>query len=700
MSTIITRIGKGSPLTNVEVDTNFTNLNTDKLEAATTATLTNKTINLTSNTLVATSAQIAAAVTDETGTGSLVFANSPTLVTPALGTPASGVVTNLTGTASININGTVGATTASTGAFTTLAYTGTLTGGTGVINIGSGQLYKDASGNVGIGTSSPGATASSGVSFVPGSTTFGVFTGSNGTGSIRLINNGGGSNLTADTICGNISFFGRFNGTLSGANDVSSIRGVYTGNGTTRSGDLRFLTINNGSEGERMRIDSAGNVGIGTSSPLDKLGVFGSGSTTGIAAAEFGYSATTQIAARIAIQDWGGVTQSPVLDLRRFTGTAQNHGTARIGCDASANLRFFTNLQTSNTPATTERMRITSAGNVGIGTSSPAASGRATLQVENASLSQSSSDVSNLHLMSNAYRDSENAYRYISTGFAARYQHADGRHLWFTAVSGTAGNTVSFTERMVIDSAGNVGIGTTSPTEKLQVAGSIRVTSNASDFNVTGGQFDFITDTVRIAAYNSAGGYVTFYTNASGGSVNERARITPSGDLLVGKTSSAAETKGCELRSGFATLTSDADVALFLRRNTNNGDIVQFRSAAALVGSISVTGSATAYNTSSDYRLKNTVAPITGALAKVALLKPCTYKWNADGSDGEGFIAHELAEVVPQCVTGQKDAVDAEGKPQYQGIDTSFLVATLTAALQEAVAEINSLKARLDAANL
>jgi hypothetical protein len=73
------------------------------------------------------SANLAAAVTDETGTGALVFANSPTLVTPALGTPASGVVTNLTGTASININGTVGATTASTGAFTTLSASGAIT---------------------------------------------------------------------------------------------------------------------------------------------------------------------------------------------------------------------------------------------------------------------------------------------------------------------------------------------------------------------------------------------------------------------------------------------------------------------------------------------------------------------------------------------------------------------------------------------
>ena len=91
---------------------------------------------------------------------------------------------------------------------------------------------------------------------------------------------------------------------------------------------------------------------------------------------------------------------------------------------------------------------------------------------------------------------------------------------------------------------------------------------------------------------------------------------------------------------------------------------------------------------------------MAGALAKVQALKPCTYNWKADGSDGEGFIAHELAEVVPGCVTGEKDAVDAQGNPQYQGIDVSFLVATLTAAIKEQQAIIESLKARLDAANL
>ena len=105
------------------------------------------------------------------------------------------------------------------------------------------------------------------------------------------------------------------------------------------------------------------------------------------------------------------------------------------------------------------------------------------------------------------------------------------------------------------------------------------------------------------------------------------------------------------------------------------------------------TASTTAYNTSSDYRLKENVAPMTGALDKVASLKPVTYNWKVDGSDGQGFIAHELAEVCPDAVHGEKDAVDAEGKPVYQGIDTSFLVATLVAAIQELKAEVDALKA-------
>jgi hypothetical protein len=118
---------------------------------------------------------------------------------------------------------------------------------------------------------------------------------------------------------------------------------------------------------------------------------------------------------------------------------------------------------------------------------------------------------------------------------------------------------------------------------------------------------------------------------------------------------------------------------------------------ATTTGTVQVTGTTTAYNTTSDYRLKQNIQPMTGALAKVAALKPVTYTWKLDGSLGEGFIAHELAEVVPQAVGGEKDAVDRDGNIKPQGIDTSFLVATLTAAIQEQQAMIEELKAKVAA---
>jgi hypothetical protein len=114
-------------------------------------------------------------------------------------------------------------------------------------------------------------------------------------------------------------------------------------------------------------------------------------------------------------------------------------------------------------------------------------------------------------------------------------------------------------------------------------------------------------------------------------------------------------------------------------------------------GTVAVSGTTTAYNTSSDYRLKEDVQPMTGALAKVALLKPVTYKWKSDGTDGEGFIAHELAEICPNAVTGEKDAVKEDNSIMPQGIDTSFLIATLTAAIQELKAELDTVKAELAA---
>jgi hypothetical protein len=131
---------------------------------------------------------------------------------------------------------------------------------------------------------------------------------------------------------------------------------------------------------------------------------------------------------------------------------------------------------------------------------------------------------------------------------------------------------------------------------------------------------------------------------------------------------------------------------------TSGTAYAQFGYNGAGIGSITQNGTtAVAYNTSSDYRLKENIAPMTGALATVSQLKPVTYSWKADGSDGQGFIAHELQEVMPDCVTGEKDAVDAEGNPVHQGIDTSFLVATLTAAIQELKAIVDAQAVRIAA---
>jgi len=205
-------------------------------------------------------------------------------------------------------------------------------------------------------------------------------------------------------------------------------------------------------------------------------------------------------------------------------------------------------------------------------------------------------------------------------------------------------------------------------------------------------------------SYTHASDAMKFFTVST-----ERARIDSSGNFFVGTTShlyantSRANIKAVASSYGatISSLTAGYQSLTLLNEATSGTrSFVQFSlnaNGSTDVGSITSTGTTTVYGTTSDYRLKENIAPMTGALAKVAQLKPVTYKWKSDGSDSQGFIAHELQAVVPECVTREKDAVDADGKPQYQGIDTSFLVATLTAALQEAHELIKNLEQRVAA---
>jgi hypothetical protein len=199
--------------------------------------------------------------------------------------------------------------------------------------------------------------------------------------------------------------------------------------------------------------------------------------------------------------------------------------------------------------------------------------------------------------------------------------------------------------------------------------------------------------------YNAPSG-----TAASGITFTPRMTLDASGNLLLGTTNTVIwnTTNTGVVVGGVSApaiqISRNADACLLLNRIGNDGDVAIFARQGAAVGGISVNTSSTSFNTSSDYRLKENIVPMTGALATVAQLKPVTYKWKVDGSNGQGFIAHELQAVVPDCVTGEKDAVDEDGKPKYQGVDTSFLVATLVSAIQELKAEVDSLKQQLNGA--
>lgn len=229
-----------------------------------------------------------------------------------------------------------------------------------------------------------------------------------------------------------------------------------------------------------------------------------------------------------------------------------------------------------------------------------------------------------------------------------------------------------------------LGIGNSSPAYALDVALSMKTGANV--FCGDAYAFVFGTGTTTYLTGSSSTNYIAAYTSSA-----ERTRVASSGEFLVGCTSLPASNRtlgwGAKTHStgGFQVyqVSSNSDWAI----NSSSGFICNFYSdngaALTYAGSISVNGVVTTYGSVSDYRLKENVAPITKALNIVSQLKPVTYSFKNNGQKSQGFIAHELQAIVPDCVTGKKDAVKEDGTPDYQGVDTSFLIATLVAAIQE-----------------
>jgi hypothetical protein len=491
-----------------------------------------------------TSSQLAAALTDETGSGSAVFATSPTFVTPALGTPASGVVTNLTGTASININGTVGATTATTGAFTTLSATGvtTLQAGTALLPAltttgdtntglwfpaadtiaftegGVESMRIDSSGSVGIGTTSPVYQTQI---YGTGQTTAALTDAGNKGGSLLL------NTPTVAAGDGGALLFGA-GGT--GGKPFAAIKGLLTSGSDNTTGDLAISTRNATADtalAERIRLTASGAVGIGTASPAAKLNLGGSSDQTiqvnGASTAAFlGVSTTvSQISSN----------RNPV------TGTIYNTGAAVSYINLQAanldgNIQFYTTA-TNNVNAT-ERMRITAAGLVGIGTSSPTTK-----------LDVLGSGDGEIRLRAG----SDAAIIFSETTANKNWKLKPSAGDFFWQYSATAYNS-GYSALMALTSTGNLGLGVTpsawSGATALQMPNNFSYSSfgvlNNGYYNGTSWIYSTSSSASR---YTQSGGQHLWYNAPSGTAGNaitftQAMTLDASGNLLVGTTSASA----------------------------------------------------------------------------------------------------------------------------------------------------------------
>ena len=426
-----------------------------------------------------------------------------------------------------------------------------------------------------------------------------------------------------------------------------------------------------------------------------------------------------------------------------------------------ANIRHRVGYLAFATGGVTERLRITSTGEVGIGIDTPTKTGIQNnvkvLQIDGGDGAElilgnsTSQNVSTNHIGAIAFKNID-----TSTGNAPHYA---GIRCNCVDTSGNMNlrfytGTTRFeadSPDMMINANGNVGIVENSPDALLHLSTGASATCELRlQANNTGSGAG---DRGRINVYSSRNdgteyqaGYVDIDRSSgtedkahllvalnNGSGVGERLRITSGGSLLIGATSTNYDELLTILESG-----TDNEIATWRVSNgSHNKDMVnmihvansgsrvmiRFRRTGSLtsIGDITTSATTTSYGTNSDYRLKENEALISDGITRLKALKPYRFNFKAEPDKTvDGFFAHEVQAVVPEAVTGEKDAVQTthytsgdtipdgkvvgdvkeENALDPQGLDYAKLTPLLTAALQEAVTEIESLKARLDAAGL
>jgi hypothetical protein len=409
-------------------------------------------------------------------------------------------------------------------------------------------------------------------------------------------------------------------------------------------------------------------------------------------------------------------------DIYMLTGTTTPVN--RLQVNGNGNISFY-----EDTGTTAKFFWDSSAESLGIGTSAP--SGQLDIVKGSAAV------VPTLNLERNTY----NYIQFDAAGGAspeAWVGIVQGGNNDFTIANRTAADIAfqtNSTERMRINSSGYVGIGTASPSARLEIKD---------------GDNTFGTSFVLSQSYNSAyssiasnfGGTMTIDAGVGAGTPNiifrtngtERMRIDSSGNLLVGATSTASGPGGIMLRPNVSN--GSAIIDLDRTSTTATSEAFLVRNGGSVVGKITYNNTSTSYVTSSDYRLKENVVPLTGATERVKQLNPTRFNFIADADTTvDGFLAHEVADVVPEAITGTKDGMrdeeyevtpavyedvvipavlDEEGNeveaerteqqlvseavmgtrsvPDYQGIDQSKLVPLLVATIQELEARITALE--------
>ena len=451
---------------------------------------------------------------------------------------------------------------------------------------------------------------------------------------------------------------------------------------------------------EGMRLTSTG-LGIGTSSPSSKLDVSGV----------------------ISLQ---GTTLPSAGTARIFSRSSDNNTYLQTGSgntfytlDGSQNTMYSVS-PTSHLWATNNatKMTLDSAGNLGLGVT-PSAWESGFKSISLATFASFAADSASTYVSSNIYYNG--GWKYVGTGHASNYYQNEGAHVWRTAASGTAGNAISFTQAMTLDASGNLGIGTTSPATSLTVSGANTaargqlsvIGASSADARITlyrgstqAGAISCSSTQMYVLAAEAVP--LAFYTSDT-----ERARITSDGKLLVGTTTATDSPNSStskfvvsgDFTGGFGQSITDTSTntavdhyMMSFNLGTASGNqkgYIQFVGASGLI----------LYATTSDQRLKTDLGVVTNTSVIDNLLIH-DYTWKESGVAGRGVFAQEAYEVMPNAVGKGKDAPDGSINRPW-GVDYSKFIPDLIVhaqqlkkQVQEQQAIIESLKARLDAANL